>query len=112
MGAGSEETDAFLLQGMLDFVRLLGRDLSLRQLTILLICVDALELQTIGGIAQHLGIARIPTSRAVDYLAGAGLIWRKTNPEDGRSILIGPTPTGRRLCALVVGRSHRPRSRG
>lgn len=87
-----------LLNGLREFIRHESHDLSLRQMAVLLVCVDAREPQTIGALARHLRIGQPPVSRAVDHLEAAELVRRKTDPKDGRGILVVATPRGRRVC--------------
>jgi DNA-binding MarR family transcriptional regulator len=79
------------------------RDLSLRQMAVLLVCQSADQPQTVRGLAQHLDIAKPPVTRAVDRLERAGLAARQENPAEGRSILITITAAGRRFSNKFAG---------
>ena len=94
----ADDPAAALLRGLREFIRHESHDLSLRQMAVLILCVDARESQTVGAIARHLQIRQPPVSRAIDHLERAELVKRKTNPKDGRGIWVLPTPRGRRLC--------------
>lgn len=94
----------FLFQQTISLVRKDGRDLTLRQLAILLAC-DALPgPQTVRGLAHLLRIARPVVSRAVDRLEQKLLAQRKSDPTDSRSVLIKPTAAGRLYCQQFLGR--------
>ena len=48
----------------------------------------------IGELGQQRNLSPSGVSRSVDRLAKTGLIERRTNPDDGRSLLVGLTPQG------------------
>jgi DNA-binding MarR family transcriptional regulator len=56
--------------------------------------VDALRL---NDLAQRMGVSAPTASRAVDVLAGLGLVERVVDPADRRAVRIAPTPRGRTL---------------
>lgn len=89
----------FLFQQIISLVRDDGRDLSLRQLAVLAVCIDAKQPQTVRGLAKHLGIAKPAVTRAADRLEAAKFVRRKPDPGDRRSVLIVPSPAGRRFHA-------------
>lgn len=102
-----EASDAeinFLFQQTMALVRQSGRDLSIRQLGILLACDAALKPQTIRGLAGFLKVAKPVVTRAVDRLERDGLARRKSDPTDGRSVLVIPTSSGRLYCLQFLGR--------
>jgi DNA-binding MarR family transcriptional regulator len=49
---------------------------------------------TIGDLGERRNLTPSGISRSVDRLAKIGLVERKTNPADGRSLLVGLTPEG------------------
>jgi DNA-binding MarR family transcriptional regulator len=49
---------------------------------------------TIGELGQRRNLSPSGISRSVDRLTKIGLLKRKTNPADGRSLLVGLTPQG------------------
>jgi DNA-binding MarR family transcriptional regulator len=95
-----------LLERTLALVRHEGRDLSLRQMAILLVCQAADDLQTVRGLALHLAIAKPAVTRAVNRLQAAGLVKREADPSDRRSVLIAPTASGRRYALQFFGRAR------
>jgi len=106
----SDRLIELLLERTLDLVRQEGRDLSLRQIAILLVCEAADDLPTVRGLAVHLAIAKPAVTRAINRLQAAGLAKRKADPSDRRSVLIAPTPAGRRYALQLFGRT-RPETR-
>lgn len=57
----------------------------------------------IGELGERRNLSPSGVSRSVDRLAKAGLVERIANPDDGRSLLVGLTPSGlRRLRAAQV----------
>jgi len=49
---------------------------------------------TIGELGERRNLTPSGVSRSVDRLAKIGLVERRTNPADGRSLLVGLTPQG------------------
>jgi len=49
---------------------------------------------TIGELGEQRNLSPSGVSRSVDRLAKIGLVERRTNPADGRSLLVGLTPYG------------------
>lgn len=72
-------------------------DLSFRQLAVLLTCYLTSEEQTVRGLAAELSISKPAVSRALDRLSGLSLLRRKSDPSDGRSVLVGLTSAGNGL---------------
>lgn len=73
------------------------RDLTLRQLGILLLLCSTPGPHTVRGIAADLGILKAAVTRALDVLEEAGLARRTPDPGDRRSIRAVPTPAGETL---------------
>lgn len=71
-----------------------GRDLTARQLGVFLICYHEGEPQTVRGLAKRLAVPKPPISRAVVTLEESGLLRRKIDPADRRSVLLGRTAAG------------------
>lgn len=85
-----------LLRGtIIGLVNRPGPDLSARQLSILLTCVLDDHGYTVRGLAAALNISKPAVTRAVDRLAEFGLVRRKPDPTDRRSILVFTMPPGR-----------------
>jgi DNA-binding MarR family transcriptional regulator len=101
--APSDSLIGLLLERTVDLVRQEGRDLSLRQLAVLLVCDAAADPQTVRGLARHLEIAKPAVTRAVDRLKAAGLVRRTVDPSDRRSVLISCTPAGHGYCSRFTG---------
>src|SRR5215510_2767853 len=80
---------------MVALVRRTGRDLTSRQLAAFLICYIEPQPQTVRGLAATLNVGTPAMSRALDRLSEFGLVQRERDPQDGRSILVGHTATGR-----------------
>ncbi|WP_284945333.1 MarR family transcriptional regulator [Acidisoma cladoniae] len=79
------------------------RDLTLRQLAVLLICCTSKQPWTVKGLAIRLMIPTPSITRAVDHLERAGLVKRGDNPDDWRSVLVTITPDGKRYAARFFG---------
>ena len=98
-----------LLEQTLILVHGEGRDLSLRQIAILLVYCHSEEGLTVGRLPQHLKIVKASVSRSAERPETAGLVIRKSDPRDRRSVLIMVTPAGPRYQAQC-GDSHRESS--
>ena len=61
---------------------------------------------TMGEIAKELNIHISTASRVVDRLEKRGLISRKKNPKDKRTILVGLEPEGEHMVALSQNHSY------
>ena len=68
------------------------RDLTARQYAVLLTCCTVPGLHTVRGLAGQLNVTKPVIVRAVDRLQALGLVERKPDRRDRRSILIAPTP--------------------
>jgi DNA-binding MarR family transcriptional regulator len=53
-------------------------------------------------LADRLGVAESTATRLVDRLASADLVARHPSPTDRRAVLIGLTPTGRRIASSIA----------
>ena len=71
-----------------------GVDLSARQMAILLTVYDAPGPHTVRGLASGLGLHKPAITRALDMLGRAGLVRRKRDPLDRRSVLVQRTVKG------------------
>jgi DNA-binding MarR family transcriptional regulator len=70
-------------------------DLTARQMAVLLVCDEADQPQTVRGLALKLNVAKPVITRAVDKLEEMGLLERRPDPADRRSVLIRATKGGR-----------------
>ncbi len=75
-----------------------GRDLTLRQVAVLLVCQSSVRPQTVTSLARHLQIGKPAVTRAVDRLEEEGLISRKEEVADRRSIILLVTARGNAYC--------------
>lgn len=86
---------------LLEFYHLLRhftdqRDFSLtiRQLSVLLTCYLLDEDHTVRRLAVRLRLAKPAVSRILDHLVDEGLLERRVDPRDRRSVLFEPTRVG------------------
>ena len=82
-------------------VRQDGRDLTARQMAVLLRVHLAPGPHTVRGLAADLGTSKPAISRALDVLGAMGLAVRVPDPADGRSILALPGPSGAAFVAQM-----------
>lgn len=80
-----------------------AHDLTQRQLGTLLLVTCTPGPHTIRGIAGKLDLLKPAVTRAVDVLEGEGLVERKPDPADRRSVLVVPTPAARRFVNAITG---------
>jgi DNA-binding MarR family transcriptional regulator len=79
-----------------------GTDLTLRQMVILMEC--NLRPRTVRYLAETLNIPKPAITRAIDRLEKElGLAERRSDPDDGRSVLVGLTNSGRNFTKILVG---------
>jgi DNA-binding MarR family transcriptional regulator len=91
-----------LKETVLGIVRHEGRDLTARQLAILLICyLDPAQAQTVRALAAQLKMSGPAVSRSLDRLSEFDLVRRMSDPTDRRSVLIGRTRAGSAYVAMV-----------
>jgi DNA-binding MarR family transcriptional regulator len=91
-------------------VRSAGRDLSLRQLDVLL-TIQAPGNHTIRDLAEALACPKSAITRAVDCLEKYRLAFREADPAGARSVLVRPTPSGTRtLTALGIFHPSGPKA--
>lgn len=87
-------------------VRRDGPDLSARQMALLLTVYLTPPPHTVRGLAQALNISKPAITRAIDRLSELGLVKRKTDDSDRRSVLLQRTVKGsvalRELGDLIV----------
>lgn len=82
-------------------------DLSARQMSVLLTVYLMPPPHTVRGLAEHLRVTKPVITRAVDRLSELGMVRRKTDPDDRRSVLLQRTVKGsvflREFGELIVG---------
>jgi DNA-binding MarR family transcriptional regulator len=83
---------------ILRLVRAEDRDLSLRQLAVLVTCHMMQGPPTVRALAAFLNLSKAPITRAVNRLEALGLVVRLPDPRDRRSVLIQETGRGRDFC--------------
>jgi len=71
-----------------------GPDLSSRQMAVLLTVYMRDDAPTVRGLAAELHISKPAITRALDRLCEEGLLHRKTDDSDRRSVLIQKTSKG------------------
>jgi DNA-binding MarR family transcriptional regulator len=69
-------------------------DLSARQMAVLTTVYLRRQPHTVRGLAEELNVAKPAVTRALDRLSELGLIRRKPDPDDRRSVLIQRTVKG------------------
>jgi len=82
----------------------IGEDLTLRQLAVLLNIYLTDEPQTVRGLAKCLQVGTPPITRAFDRLGEMGLVRRKADPLDRRSVLAARTPKGAAMMQRLKAR--------
>ena len=87
---------------MIATVRCDDFNLTARQLAVFLICYRESEPQTVRGLSQKLGISRPAVTRILDRLGECELTYRKPDPSDGRSVLVGTTPEGQHFLHMLM----------
>ena len=75
-------------------VRLDARDLSARQMSLLLTVYLTPPPHTVRGLANLLKVSKPAITRAVNRLTGLDMVRRKPDPDDKRSVLIQRTVRG------------------
>lgn len=69
-------------------------DLSARQMAVLTSVYLSASPHTVRGLAETLNVAKPAVTRAIDRLSELGLVRRKPDPDDRRSVLIQRTVKG------------------
>ena len=82
----------------------IGEDLTLRQLSVLLKVYLDDEPQTVRGLAKCLQVGTPPITRALDRLGEMGLVRRKMDPLDRRSVIAQRTPKGAAMMPRLKAR--------
>jgi DNA-binding MarR family transcriptional regulator len=81
-------------EAIVESVRRDSPDLSARQMAVLTTVYLSAAPQTVRGLAETLGIAKPAVTRALDRLCDLGLLRRKPDENDRRSVLIQRTVKG------------------
>ncbi|MBO6519035.1 MAG: MarR family transcriptional regulator [Rhodospirillales bacterium] len=92
-------------------VRADAPDLSARQMSVLLTVYLTTPPHTVRGLADDLKVTKPVITRAVDRLSELGMLRRKTDPDDRRSVLLQRTVKGsvflREYGELIVAAARR-----
>lgn len=96
MGEGLTELQALDIwrRTMVNSVRLDAPDLSARQMALLLSVYLSKPPHTVRGLAKLLDVSKTAITRAVNRLSELGMVRRKTDEADRRSVLILRTVKG------------------
>jgi DNA-binding MarR family transcriptional regulator len=78
----------------LEHVRVIGPDLTMRQLAILLHIYLAPPPHTVRGLAAMLGVTKPVITRALDTMGHMGLVRRVRDERDRRNVIIKRTVEG------------------
>lgn len=85
------------------------RDLTQRQLAILLVVYLEPPPHTVRGLAEHLGVTKPVITRALDTMGRMKLVERRRDPRDRRNVIIRRTVEGslylERLADLVSAKA-------
>lgn len=94
----SQKTDQATLmwwyQALLSSVRAKERDMTMRQVSVLMTIYMTDAPHTVRGLAKKLGVTKPVITRALDTLEAIGYVKRKKDETDKRSILIQRTVKG------------------
>ena len=86
-----------------------ARDLTLRQMTILLTVYLEPPPHTVRGLAARLDVTKPVITRALDSMGRLGLVKRRRDPDDRRNVIISRTVDGalylEKLADLVMTKS-------
>lgn len=97
--AGESGTLASWRRGLIRYVRSGEPDLTNRQMAMLLIIGLEDGLHTVRGLAARLHVSKPVVTRALNSLTMLGLVERRVDPHDRRSVLIDLTPGGQAFIA-------------
>lgn len=94
----------------LEQVKMDSRDLSLRQLAILLEIYLVPPPHTVRGLAAKLGVTKPVITRALDTMGDLGFVTRERDDRDKRNVVIKRTVNGalylEKLGDLIIGRGR------
>lgn len=81
-------------RGLIRYVQSGEPDLTNRQMAILLIIGQEDGVHTVRGLAARLHVSKPVVTRALNSLTGLGLVVRRVDPHDRRSVIINLTAGG------------------
>jgi DNA-binding MarR family transcriptional regulator len=99
-----EVTEAMVVAPASDPAAPDARDLTQRQLAILLVVYLEPPPHTVRALAARLNVTKPVITRALDTMGEAGLIDRYRDPDDGRNVLIKRTLGGSLYCERLSER--------
>jgi DNA-binding MarR family transcriptional regulator len=79
-----------------------GHDLTLRQMAVALTLHLSSDPLTVRGLARHLEVSKPAITRAFDRLSKLGLMRRKVDPLDRRSVVAVRTEAGQAMVARLT----------
>lgn len=88
----------------LSLVRSDAPDLTMRQMTILLIIYNEPPPHTVRALAARLHVTKPVITRALDTMGAKGLVSRHRDPNDRRNVLIARTVGGANFLDLLAQR--------
>jgi DNA-binding MarR family transcriptional regulator len=91
---GDDALTQVLRKTILALVRRADVDLTSRQFGVLLTVYLTAGPHTVRGLAADLNVSKPAITRALDRLGEVGLIRRKVDPKDRRSVLVQQTQEG------------------
>ena len=94
LGAEPDQLLEALRNTIIGMVRREGRDLSARQLAMMLISDLEGGSHTVRELALRLNVPKPSITRGIDRLVELGLARRAPDPRDGRSVLVQQTRKG------------------
>jgi DNA-binding MarR family transcriptional regulator len=84
---------------LLRYVRSGQPDLTNRQMALLLVAGQEPGPHTVRGLAARLGVSKPVVTRALNSLTGLGLVQRRRDERDRRSVFVDLTPDGEAFLA-------------
>jgi DNA-binding MarR family transcriptional regulator len=78
-----------------------GHDLTLRQMAVVMTLQLFDDPLTVRGLARHLQVSKPAVTRAFDRLSEVGLMRRKVDPLDRRSVVAVRTEAGQAMVARL-----------
>ncbi len=90
-------------RALLRYVRSGAPDLTNRQMALLLVVGLEGGLHTVRGLAARLGVSKPVVTRALNSLTGLGLVLRRIDERDRRSVFVDLTKAGHEFLTDFAG---------
>ncbi|KAB7646616.1 MarR family transcriptional regulator [Polymorphobacter fuscus] len=103
MVSGGRDSLGQWRRALLRYVRSGQPDLTNRQMALLLVVGLEGGLHTVRGLAARLGVSKPVVTRALNSLTGLGLVLRRVDERDRRSVFIDLTPNGEEFLSDFAG---------